>query len=88
MDELTLYKNLVLEIKQRIGEAQTRAVLAVNAELLQLYWDIGQMIDQRQRQEGWGAGIVPRLAVDSDGRLWAPARNPQLEWELGRLRRI
>ena len=44
MDELTLYKNLVLEIKQRIGEAQTRAVLAVNAELLQLYWDIGQMM--------------------------------------------
>ncbi len=69
MDELTLYKNLLLDIKQRIGEAQTRAVLAVNVELLQLYWDIGQMIAQRQRQEGWGAGIIPRLAVDLHNEL-------------------
>ena len=69
MDELTLYKNLLLDIKQRIGEAQTRAVLAVNAELLQLYWDIGQMIAQRQEQEGWGAGIIPRLAVDLHNEL-------------------
>lgn len=53
-----------LDIKQRIDEAQTRALLAVNAELLHLYWDIGQLIDQRQRKEGWGAGIIPRLAVD------------------------
>jgi len=69
MDELTLYKNLLLDIKQRIGEAQTRALLAVNAELLQLYWDIGQIIDQRQRQEGWGAGIIPRLAIDLHNEL-------------------
>ena len=69
MDELTLYKNLLLDIKQRIGAAQTRAVLAVNAELLQLYWDIGQMIAQRQQQEGWGAGIIPRLAVDLHNEL-------------------
>jgi predicted nuclease of restriction endonuclease-like (RecB) superfamily len=69
MDEVTLYKNLLLEIKQRIGEAQTRALLAVNAELLQLYWDIGQMINQRQRQEGWGAGIIPRLAIDLHNEL-------------------
>ena len=69
MDELTLYKNLLLEIKQRIGEAQTRALLAVNAELIQLYWDIGQIIDQRQRQEGWGAGIIPRLAIDLHNEL-------------------
>ena len=69
MDELTLYKNLFFDIKQRIGEAQTRAVLAVNTELLQLYWDIGQMIAQRQEQEGWGAGIIPRLAIDLHNEL-------------------
>ena len=69
MDELGLYQGLLLDIKQRIGEAQTRALLAVNAELLRLYWDIGQMIDQRQRQEGWGAGIIPRLAIDLHNEL-------------------
>jgi len=29
-------------------------VLAVNAELVRLYWDIGRLIAQRQQQEGWG----------------------------------
>lgn len=69
MDELMLYRNLLLDIKQRIGEAQTRAVLAVNTELLQLYWDIGRIIAQRQEQEGWGAGIIPRLAIDLHNEL-------------------
>ncbi len=29
-------------------------MLSVNAELVQLYWDIGRLIDERQRQESWG----------------------------------
>ena len=33
------------DIKQRIRQAQTRAVLAVNAELIRLYWEIVQMLD-------------------------------------------
>jgi hypothetical protein len=41
MSELITYTNLLTEIKNRI--AQTRAVLAVNAELIQLYWQIGQL---------------------------------------------
>jgi hypothetical protein len=35
------YADLLSDIKQRVRHAQTRAVLAVNAELIQLYWDIG-----------------------------------------------
>jgi predicted nuclease of restriction endonuclease-like (RecB) superfamily len=53
---------LLKEIKARIQQAQTQAILAANAELVRLYWDIGRMIDGRQRQEGWGAGVIPRLA--------------------------
>jgi predicted nuclease of restriction endonuclease-like (RecB) superfamily len=53
---------LLEDVKSRIQAAQTRAMLAVNAELVRLYWDIGQMIDQRQQNEGWGAGVIPRLA--------------------------
>ena len=36
--------------------------MTVNSELVRLYWDIGHMIDARQRHEGWGAGVIPRLA--------------------------
>ena len=54
---------MVTEVKGRIQAAQTRAVLAVNAELVRLYWDIGRIIDERQRREGWGADMITRLDV-------------------------
>lgn len=56
------FSHLLNEIKTRIQQSQVRAILAVNAELVRLYWDIGRMIDQRQKQEGWGAAVIPRLA--------------------------
>jgi hypothetical protein len=36
-----------------------------NRELVRLYWDIGRQIVERQESEGWGKGIVDRLAKDS-----------------------
>lgn len=60
---------LLADVKQRIQTAQTRAVLAVNSELVRLYWDIGRLIDQRQAQEGWGAGVIPRLAAELKNEL-------------------
>lgn len=69
MNDLTLYSDLLRDIKQRISDAQTRALLAVNAELIQLYWDIGRLIDQRQQQEGWGAGFIPKLVTDLRNEL-------------------
>lgn len=63
------YAVLLKEIKDRIAQAQTRAVLSVNAELVRLYWDIGQLIDSRQRQEGWGTAVIPRLARELHNEL-------------------
>lgn len=63
------YPALLTDIKQRIRQAQTRAILAVNRELLALYWDIGCLIDGRQKNEGWGAGVIPRLAKDLHNEL-------------------
>jgi predicted nuclease of restriction endonuclease-like (RecB) superfamily len=67
--ELKHYSELLDHVKQRIRLAQTRAILSANAELVRLYWDIGQLIAQRQSQEGWGAGIIPRLARDLRNEL-------------------
>lgn len=69
MDEIIIYKDLLREIKQRIRDAQTKALMAVNAELIRLYWEIGQMIDTRQQQEGWGVGVIPRIAMDLHNEL-------------------
>jgi predicted nuclease of restriction endonuclease-like (RecB) superfamily len=58
------YERLLAEIKQRISSAQTRAALAVNRELVLLYWQIGRQIAERQEIEGWGAKVIDRLAED------------------------
>ena len=60
---------LLADVKGRIQAAQTRAVLAVNGELVRLYWDIGWVIDDRQRREGWGAAVIPRLAKELKNEL-------------------
>jgi hypothetical protein len=64
MTELTLYADLLNAIKSRIRQAQTKAALSANAEMILMYWDIGRMIHERQQEEGWGAGVIPRLAKD------------------------
>jgi predicted nuclease of restriction endonuclease-like (RecB) superfamily len=58
------YQGLLRDIKSRIRAAQIRASLSVNRELIQLYWDVGEMIVNRQRTEGWGKSIVDKLATD------------------------
>ena len=60
---------LVADVKDRIQAAQTRAVLAVNNELVRLYWDIGRIINERQQREGWGAAVIPRLALKLKNEL-------------------
>ena len=58
------YGAFLQEIKTRIQQAQQRAMLAVNQELLMLYWHIGHEILRRQQEQKWGAGIINQLAHD------------------------
>ena len=58
------YKALLADLKRRILEAQVRAGLAVNRELVLLYWSIGREILVRQEREGWGAKVIDSLARD------------------------
>ena len=60
----TDYANWLTSLKQRILVTQQRAVLAVNRELVLLYWQIGRDILERQQAQGWGAKVIDRLAVD------------------------
>lgn len=58
------YGKLLQDIKARIQAARYRAFRAVNRELISLYWDIGRMIVERQREHGWGKSVVERLSAD------------------------
>ena len=51
-------------IGERVQGAQIRAALAVNRELVLLYWGIGMEILARQQEEGWGTKVIERLARD------------------------
>ena len=58
------YARLLSDVKERVREAQYAALKAVNKELVGLYWDIGRMIAERQKVEGWGKSVVEQLAKD------------------------
>jgi len=64
MDVPVGYADWLTELKTRIHRAQQRAALAVNRELILLYWQIGRDILARQAHEGWGAKVIERLAHD------------------------
>lgn len=58
------YAVFLTDLKDRIRTAQTRAALAVNRELVLLYWNIGRDITEKQEQHNWGDKILDRLAAD------------------------
>ena len=58
------YAELLEGIKTQVRAARIRAALSVNRELIELYWEIGRSIVERQDAEGWGKSVVDRLARD------------------------
>jgi len=58
------YADWLSDLKDRIHTAQQRATLAVNRELVLLYWQIGRDILAQQAEQGWGTKVIERLAHD------------------------
>lgn len=58
------YSTLLKEIKARIRQAQIRATMSANAEMLFMYWDVGRIVAERRSVEGWGTKVIQRLAQD------------------------
>lgn len=56
------YPQFLTAITQHVRAAQYQALQLVNREQLQLYWDLGRLIADRQQHAGWGKGIVETLA--------------------------
>ena len=67
--KLIPYATLLGDIKTRVQRAQTHAVFAANRLMIELYWDVGRMIQDQQRAQGWGAGVIPKLAADLKNEL-------------------
>lgn len=75
------YQALVADMTARVHLGQLAAFRAVNKELIDMYWDLGKMIVERQQQYAWGKSVVemvskdlqksfPRSSGFSAGNLW------------------
>jgi predicted nuclease of restriction endonuclease-like (RecB) superfamily len=58
------YAALLAQAKAAVRDARLRAHLAVNREVIHLYWQLGRLILSRQKAEGWGTRVVERLSAD------------------------
>lgn len=58
------YFELLDSVRQRIRSTQIRAALAVNQELLMMYWQIGREVLLRQEKQGWGSKVINQLSND------------------------
>ena len=58
------YKNWLQTLKGKIQQSQIKAAIQVNSELLQLYWQIGKAIVEKQAKAKWGDGFLQTLSAD------------------------
>jgi hypothetical protein len=58
------YTKFLASLKTKIRSAQIKGAIAVNKELIKLYWDIGKDIFEKQEQEGWGSKVLEKTAKD------------------------
>ena len=63
------YVKTLAEIKNQIQEAQLKAAVSVNQELIRLYWNIGKIIAEKQENSGWGTSVIEKLAKDLQNEI-------------------
>ena len=60
----TGYSELLTDLRRQVRVARAKAVRTVNTQLIELYWSIGHDILLQQEQQGWGSGVIRRIAED------------------------
>ena len=58
------YYNWINELKSKIHAAQTKVALTINSQLLELYWEIGKDIFERQENTDWGSKFIEQTAIE------------------------
>ncbi len=59
-----VYRDWIAEIKDRVQSSQVKAAVAVNQELLELYWFLGEQILEKQSTAKWGEGFLKQMSED------------------------
>lgn len=56
------YRDWINELKSKVRSSQIKAALAVNSELIQLYWELGKTINEKEAE--WGDKLINQVAID------------------------
>lgn len=57
-----MLQNQFIDILNLIKKSRFKALKAVNTELIDLYWNVGEYISQRLESEEWGLSVVDELS--------------------------
>lgn len=58
------YINWILDLKQKIQQGQIKAAIQVNSALIEMYWDLGKEISERNFENTYGSGFFSQLSKD------------------------
>ena len=58
------YKQWLTDLKTKVRQAQLKAVVTVNQQLLMFYWELGTDIVEKQKNTTWGEGFLKQLSRD------------------------
>ena len=58
------YKKFLIELKEKVKNSQLKAAVKVNYELLDLYWNLGKKITEKQAKFSWGEAFISNLSKD------------------------
>jgi predicted nuclease of restriction endonuclease-like (RecB) superfamily len=58
------YKRWIIELKDKIRTKQIKAAMTVNSQLLDLYWELGKAIFEKQKAANWGDFLIEQMAKD------------------------
>jgi len=62
--QITEYKEFIKYIKSKVQQAQIKASIKVNVELLKFYWEFGEEIVNKQKNSNWGSAFLKNLSRD------------------------
>jgi len=82
------YRRFIEDLKARVTAARISAARHVNRDMILLYWDIGQAIDEKQKIHKWGDAIVEMVARDLKAAFpGSTGFSPQNVWRMRQLYR-
>lgn len=58
------FANWIKELKSKIHEARRKVAFSINSQIIELYWDLGRLITDKQEKSEWGSNFIDKTAVE------------------------